>query len=68
MGVARRLFEDALAAPRPGAGRAEALAGLAFVVAFEGDQPRATELSRRALEEGGEERARASAAASSRPL
>jgi DNA-binding CsgD family transcriptional regulator len=62
MGVARRLFEDALAAARAGAGRAEALAGLGFVVAFEGDQPRAAELSRRALEEGGEERARASAA------
>ena len=63
MDVARRLFEAAVAAAPAGPDRAEALVGLAFLVAFEGDQPAAAQLARRALEEGrGREPVRADAA------
>ena len=62
MAAARLLFDEAVGAAPRGPRRAEALAGQAFVVAFEGDQPSAADLSRRALEEGGEGLAAASAA------
>lgn len=53
MEAARLQFKQAVAAAPAGPDRAEALAGLAFLGAFEGDQPNAAELSRRALEEAG---------------